>query len=130
MTVAHIAAENNWGLGSELARRFLKRDNYKCFELPSTSTGNIGRNKLERFRAALRQDNLYFIEDIVSQGNYKQYAVTDINFLKNLLIKKEGEYECLGNVSSLLKGPVARVARIYFRNEEDRDAAKLKFQTC
>jgi uncharacterized protein len=130
LAVAHIAAENEWGLGSDLARRFLKRENYKCFELPSTSTGNIGRKKLERFRAALQEKGLYFIEDIVSHRNYKQHAVTDTSFLKNLLIKKDGEYESLGHVSSLLTGPVARVARIYFRSDQDREAAKSAFQTC
>jgi len=61
VTVAHILAENNWGLASELAERFFVRDIYKCLEIPSTATGNIGRNKLERYRGALRTENLYFI---------------------------------------------------------------------
>src|SRR5262245_8533505 len=56
LTTVHIAAENNWNLASELARRFLARQNYKCFELPSTASGNIGRNRLERYRTALQNE--------------------------------------------------------------------------
>ncbi len=98
LAIAQIAAGNNWGRGSELSRRFLKRETYKCYEFPSTSTGNVPRNKLERFRSKLRSDGLYFIEDMISHRSYKQHAVTDSNFLKNILIKKDGEHESLGNV--------------------------------
>lgn len=128
LTVAHIAAENKWGLASELADRFLKRDNYKCFEIPSTATGNIGRNKLERYRRALIDEKIYFIEDILSHRSYKQHAVTDSDFLKNILIKKDGEIESLGSVSLLLTEPAPRVARIYFRSEADRERAKTIFR--
>jgi uncharacterized protein len=124
LTVVHIAADNDWGLATELAVRFLNRDNYKCLEIPSTTTGNIGRNKLERFRAALRDSDIYFIEDILSHRSYKQHAVTDSSFLKNILIRKDGEIESLGSVSLLLTAPAPRVARIYFRNDFDRDKAK------
>lgn len=127
LSVAHIASENSWGLVSQLAKRYLERDNYKCFELPSTATGNIGRNKLVRFRDALTDRQIYFVEDRLSHRNYKQHAVTDENFLKNILIKINGEHESLGHVSSLLKTPVNRVARIYFRNEDDREVGKRLF---
>jgi uncharacterized protein len=126
--VVHIAAEADWALASDLARRYLKRDIYKCFELPSTATGNIGRNKLVRYRDALKEKNIYFVEDKLSHRNYKQHAVTDESFLKNILIKIDGEHESLGNVSALLKTPVVRVARIYFRNQADREDGEKIFQ--
>jgi hypothetical protein len=129
LNVAHVAAENDWGLPTELASRFLRREPYKCFEIPPTTTGNVGRNKLERYRAALHEKNIYFIEDILSHRSYKQHAATDSSFLKNILIKKHGEHESLGSVSLLLKEPAPRVARIYFRTSEDRDAGKAIFQT-
>ena len=128
LNMAHVAADNNWGLASELANRFLQRKPYKCFEIPPTATGNVGRNKLDRYRAALREAKIYFIEDIFSHRSYKQHAVTDLSFLKNILIKKAGEHELLGNVSLLLKEPAPRVARLYFRTAEDRDAGKTIFQ--
>jgi uncharacterized protein len=127
MTLVHLAADNEWGLATELARRFLKRDTYKCFEIPPTATGNIGRIKLDRYRAALRDSGLYFVEDKLSHRSYKQHAVTDSNFLKNILIKKQGEFESLGSVSQLLKEPAARVARLYFRSAEDRDKGQTIF---
>lgn len=129
LAVAHTAAQQNWGLGSKLAVRFLNRDTYKCFELPTTATRNIGRNKLEKYRAALNEKNIYFIEDILSHRSYKQHAVTDSSFLKNILIKKDGEFESLGSISLLLKEPAPRVARLYFRTEEDRNSAKTIFQS-
>jgi len=130
LAVVHIAAENNWGEASNLAQRFLKREPYKCFELPGTPTGNVGRNKLERFRARLRADEIYFIEDILVNRSYKQHAVTDPDFLKNILIKKDGEVESLGHVSTLLKGPETRVARVYFKTGDDRERARIIFRDC
>ncbi|QAY95100.1 hypothetical protein CWB41_04630 [Methylovirgula ligni] len=128
LALAHMAAENNWGHGTTLARRFLNRDSYKCFEIPSTVSGNVPRSKLERFRTALQTENIYFIEDIISHRSYKQHAVTDPNFLKNILIKKDGEIESLGNVSGFLRAPAPRVARIYFANSGARDRARVVYQ--
>jgi hypothetical protein len=124
VSLVHLAADKEWGLSTDLAKRFLNRKNYKCFEIQSTPTGNIPRNKLDQFREALREQNVYFVDDFLSQRTYKQHAVTDSGFLKNILIKIDGEYESLGSVSSLLKGPAQRVARIYFRDDEDRSKAK------
>ncbi len=127
LTVAHLAADADWGLASALARRYLDRDTYKCFELPSTSTGNIGRNKLVKFRDALKEKGIYSVEDKLSHRNYKQHAVTDESFLKNILIRVDGEHESLGSVSSLLKAPVVRVVRVYFRSAEDCIEAQKLF---
>jgi hypothetical protein len=124
----HIAAENEWGLASKLAKRFLVRDTYKCFELPSTAARTIGRNKLDKFRNALKDAGIHYIEDILSHRSYKQHAVTDENFLKNILIKKDGEVESLGHVSLLLKEPAPRVARVYFRVQSDCDEARAIFK--
>jgi hypothetical protein len=126
--VVHLASEQKWGLASDLAKRFLERDTYKCFEIPSTATGNIGRNKLQTYRDALNAEKIYFIEDIITHRNYKQHAVTDSSFLKNILIKKDGEHESLGSVSLLLTQPAPRVARIYFRSKEDRDRGQTIFR--
>lgn len=128
LTVAHLAAEAQWGLASDLARRYLARDTYKCFELPSTASGNITRNKLQRFRQALQESDIYFVEDKLVHRNYKQHAVTDESFLKNILIKINGEHESLGSVSALLKTPVTRVARVYFRSNEDCQYGQGIFQ--
>ena len=128
LTVAHLAADNSWGLASDLSRRFLARQNYKCFEIPGTPTRNIGRNRLDLFRSALRGEEIYFIEDILSHRSYKQHAVTDTDFLKNILIKQDGEIESLGSVSLLLREPAPRVARVYFRSEADRDRARVIFR--
>jgi HD superfamily phosphohydrolase len=81
LTVARIAAENSWGQASALANRFLRRQPYKCFELPPTQTGNVGRRQLDRYRAALREKTIYFIDDILSHRCYKQHAVTDSSLI-------------------------------------------------
>ena len=128
LAMAHVASEQNWGLATELADRFLNRDTYKCFEIPNTTTRQIGRNKLEKYRDALKDEELYFVEDIVSHRSYKQHAVTDSNFLKNILIKQDGEHESLGSVSLFLKEAAPRVARLYFRTREDRDKGQEIFR--
>jgi uncharacterized protein len=93
VTLAQIACLNDWGLATELARRFLFRVPYKSFEVPSTGTKAVPRIKLTKFREALKESGIYAIEDIISHRNYKQHDVTDTNFLKNILIKKDGEPE-------------------------------------
>ncbi|HEY1781301.1 MAG TPA: HD domain-containing protein [Roseiarcus sp.] len=125
-----ISARNHWGLASDLARRFFARDLYKCFELQNTEGGNVPRRKLERFRGALRENGIYFVEDILAHRSYKQYAVTDANFLKNILVSKDHEIEPLGSISDILKVPPKRIARIYFRTSADRDAAIALYVTC
>jgi HD superfamily phosphohydrolase len=128
LAVAHVASEQKWELATDLANRFLDRDTYKCFEIPNTNTGQIGRIKLGKYRNALRDEGLYFIEDILSHRSYKQHAVTDSNFLKNILIKQDGEHESLGKVSLFLKEVAPRVARLYFRTKDDRDQGQEIFR--
>jgi hypothetical protein len=130
VAVAHIAANSQWGVSSELARRFLCRDLCKCFELPPTETGSVPRAKLERFRSKLSEGKIPYIEDIVAQREYKQHDVTNSSFLKNILIKVGGEIESLGSVSSLVRTPARRSARIYFRTVEHRDRAAGLFDAC
>lgn len=125
-----LCARNDWGLASELAKRFFARDLYKCFELQNTEGGNVPRRKLDRFRSALADSSIYYVEDIISLRSYKQYAVTDANFLKNILIWKRQEIEPLGSVSDILKVPPKRSARIYFRTSADRDAAAKIYAAC
>jgi hypothetical protein len=64
----------------------------------------------------------------VSHRSYRQHAVTDTNFLKNILIKQDGEHESLGSVSLYLKEAAPRVARLYFRAREDRDKGQEIFR--
>jgi hypothetical protein len=110
-------------MASDLAARFLYRKPYKSFEVPSTESGTIPRIKLSKFRDCLHESGIYFVEDLISHRSYKQHDVTDSNFLKNILIKRNGEPESLGSVSDLLKVPMKRVARIYFRDDVDRESA-------
>jgi hypothetical protein len=83
---------------------------------------------LERYRDALKNEKIYFVEDIVVHRSYKQHAPTDPNFLKNILIKHEGEVEPLGSVSLHITEPAPRVARMYFRSGEERDRAQTIFR--
>jgi len=55
--------------------------------------------------------------------DYKQYDVMDENFLKNILVKRDSEYEPLGWSSEIVKNPPAKKIRIYFKTERGRDRA-------
>jgi hypothetical protein len=109
VSIANIAARQNWDRASMLAKRFLERDIYKCFEVP-TENGLIPRNRLDRFRHKLNAYGITFVSDIISQRSYKQHAVTNAQFLKNILIRRSGEIASLGDVSDLLKAPARRSA--------------------
>jgi HD superfamily phosphohydrolase len=128
-TITHIAARSDWGLASKLAARFLNRNLYKCFELPNTEAGTVPRARLDRFVQRLSENSIKFIDDIVSQRSLKHYDVTNSSFLKNILIRQGSEIEALGNVSSIVRAPARRVARLYFENREDRDRAEELFRT-
>jgi HD superfamily phosphohydrolase len=127
--ITHIAASNDWGRASNLAVRFLDRNLYKCFELPNTEAGTVPRARLDRFKQRLNESRIRYIDDIVSQRSLKHYDVTNSSFLMNILIRQGSEIEALGNVSSIVRAPARRVARLYFENREDRDRAEELFRT-
>jgi HD superfamily phosphohydrolase len=119
-------ADQKLGQVSRLAQRYFERDTYKCLELPTYSTGEIRKALSIKFIDRLKNSKIEFFDDRVPAKDYKQYDVMDENFLKNILIKKDGEYEPLGWSSEIVKNPPAKKIRIYFTSEHGRDrAAKI-----
>jgi uncharacterized protein len=121
LSLAQIVASRDLGDASHLAKRFLSRDVYKCFECPVTETGQVPRQRVKRFREKLREKQIYFIDDVISAKRPKQYDITDIDFIKNILVKRSGVKGLTNYIA---------VARLYFRNSEDRAAAEEIFRTC
>jgi len=47
----------------------------------------------------------------------------DENYLKNILVKKDNEYEPLGWNSEIVKNPPSKKIRLYFKTDKDRSRA-------
>jgi len=116
-------ADQKLGDVSVLARRYFARDTYKCMELPTYSSGEIRKGISSKFIDRLKNSNIEFFDDRLPVKDYKQYDVMDENFLKNILVKRDSEYEPLGWSSEIVKNPPAKKMRIYFKTEQGRDRA-------
>jgi hypothetical protein len=116
-------ADQNLGHVSDLARRYFARDTYKCVELPTYGSGEIRKAAASKFIKRLRDSNIDFFDDRLPAKDYKQYDVMDENYLKNILVKKDGEYEPLGWSSEVVRNPPAKRIRLYFKTGKGRDRA-------
>ena len=116
----HSIAEGNFGLPTLLARRYLNRDLYKCLELPTNNSGKLKHQLAGRFIEALKDAKIPYIDDVIPSKTYKQYAVMEKDFLKNILVKKGEEIEPLGDVSTVVKSLGEKKVRLYFANQADK----------
>jgi len=116
-------ADQKLGQASALARRYFDRDTYKCVELPTYGSGEIRKSAASKFIERLKNSNIEFFDDRLPAKEYKQYDVMDENYLKNILVKKDGEYEPLGWNSEIVKNPPVKKIRVYFKTQQGRDRA-------
>ena len=67
---------------SELATRFFNRQFFKCFEIPKPPGGDPPRKYIGEFCSALKDQNIWYVRDILSGKGYKQFKLTTKNFFK------------------------------------------------
>jgi HD superfamily phosphohydrolase len=126
MSLLRDLADQKLGYASKLAQRYFQRDTYKCVELPTYGSGEIRKSAATKFIERLQNSNIEFFDDRVPAKDYKQYDVMDENYLKNILVKKDNEYEPLGWNSEIVKNPPSKKIRLYFKTDKDRSRA-IKF---
>jgi uncharacterized protein len=126
----HFIAQGKFGEATELAQRYFRRDLFKCLELPTSNSGKLKANLAAKFVDALKSEKIEFIDDVLAAKTYKQYAVMEKNFLKNILIKKENEAEPLGEVSQVVKSLGEKTIRLYFKTSEDKLKANELLKKC
>lgn len=126
----HSIAEGDFGTSTALAKRYFSRDLYKCIELPASNTGAIKQSLAKKFVDALKAEKIDFVSDVITGKTYKQYAVMEKNFLKNILIKKDGEAQSLGEVSNIVKSLGEKSARLYFKSTDDKEKATALLKKC
>ncbi len=129
-SLIHLASESDFGETSILAKRYLRRDIYKGFDLPVAADGNVAPNYVMNFRKALQEKGIKFEIDIVPQKSYKQYGVMEDNFVKNILVKQGGENVALAAISESVRQIPKKKARIYFSDDARRTDAKRILQEC
>jgi len=123
MSLLRDLADQRIGHVSKLAQRYFQRDTYKCIELPTYGSGEIRKSAATKFIERLQNSNVEFFDDRIPAKEYKQYDVMDENYLKNILVKKDNEYEPLGWNSEIVKNPPSKKIRLYFKTSKDRDRA-------
>ncbi|MEJ0011862.1 MAG: HD domain-containing protein [Bauldia sp.] len=116
----HHLAEGEYGSSSILAQRLLRRDLFKCLEIPPLEGGGNRNEMIGRLIKAMKAEGLVFYPDVVSDRSYKQYDAADEHFLENIIVRKDGENRGLHHASSLVKSISVTTTRFYFE-----DAASL-----
>lgn len=121
-------ANREYGRPTSLARRYLTRDLYKCFEPPHPVDGSPPPSRVMTFRQSLREAEIQFHHDVVPRKTYKQFEVNSEDFLENILVSPTGNpKDCvsIGSVSPVVKNlPTALTVRYYFYSEKDKAAAE------
>lgn len=118
----------NIGDASEFSRRFLARDPLRCFE-PNDPNREPDRNRTKAFRERLSEKGLWFYLDISKEKGFKHYGALDEDFLKNIMIKVDGQQtRPIGEVNPRIIATVRPRFRFYFRSENDRAAAQIIWQ--
>lgn len=130
ISLIHLVAWGPFGPTTELAQRYLRRDIYKGFDLPTAADGNVAQSHVGNFRKVLIERGVKFEIDIVPQKSYKQYDIMEENFVKNILVKKDGEYMALAGISESVRLLPKKKARIYFNDRAARETAKELLAAC
>jgi len=115
-------SESNLGEVTELAKRYLSRDLFKCIEIPSNDDG-APKRLVKNFVQALKDERIFHILDILKGKSIKQYEVADKKFLENILIKEGEEHIRLYSASKVIRSIPDQSTRIYFRDQMDKDRA-------
>jgi uncharacterized protein len=129
VSLIHEIAEAGPAEAAILAQRYLRRDLYKCIEIPNTDDGPP-RRRIKDFIDALKSENIYHKLDLIKGRSYKQYEVADKKFLENILIKKGRDHERLHNASKIVRSIPNQSTRIYFNDAEQRAKAELILNTA
>lgn len=120
-----IAANGTYGKATDLAMRYLRRDLYKSIELPRTAAGRHSAVLAARFFDGLKTERIEHINDVLPAKLYKQYDVMEPSFVKNILVKRDDDYDSLGEVSEAVKTLPTKTLRVYFTSEADRARARV-----
>lgn len=118
ISLLHLAADGKYGEATTLAERFFERNVYKCIDLTSTP------HKLSRFVDALNTERIWHEIDVLEPKHYKQYAILEPNFVKNILVKEGDDFRPLGELSSIALTLPPKGVRVYFADSKDRDRAR------
>lgn len=117
------------GDASEFARRFLTRDPLRCFE-PNDPNREPDRNRTKAFRERLKEKGLWFHLDISKEKGFKHYGALDEDFLKNIMIKVDGQQtRPIGEVNPRVIATVRPRFRFYFLSEADKSVAQKLWAT-
>ena len=93
-------ANGEFDKGTVLARRFFRRDLFKCFEVPLLSGGALPSDKIREFQETLKKLEIIYFRDKTPPKGYKQFAIHEPDFLKNILVfsKNDGVYRPIGDL--------------------------------
>ena len=120
------AASREFGEVSELSRRFLKRNLFKCFEIPKKPKENPPGKKIGKFRRLLKDKKIEFCESKAGQKGYKPYESDGESSLENILVlsKDNGEPTIIADLSPAVKHFSDRpTRRFYFLDDATRNSA-------
>lgn len=120
-------ALGNFGRASELAKRFLRRDLFKCFEPPKQPKEDPPNKKIGNFIDSMDEQGITYIKDLPSHKGYKQFEVTDNNFFKNILVRSaiDDEPKSIGTLNpAVVHFADKPTIRFYYDDSHQREQAR------
>ena len=127
LSLIKYAASGKFGEVSELSRRFLERNLFKCFEIPKKPKENPPGKKIGKFRCRLEAEKIKFCESKTRQKGYEQHEFDGEAPLENILVisKDDGEPTSIAELSPAVKHFSDRpTRRFYFLDDATRNRAR------
>lgn len=122
-----LCSSRDIGRSTELANRILKRDFFKCVEIPQDHSHPPPLLKVEELKRLMKDEGLEYMEDKIKSKGFKQYDAEEIDSLKDIFVEPiDGsfpvQFHTCSETAKLLK--TSNRDRFYFETPEQRDRAR------
>ena len=121
-----FVAQSDFGNTSKLARRFLDRDLYKCFEVPISPNLSPPKSQINKFAQELKKNGIIFHVDYTPPKGVKQFDVAGENSFHNIFVwdKGTGNPRPLAELSPAVAHMIGTPPiRFYFGTKSEREKA-------
>lgn len=127
LSLVSSIASGGFGKASELAKRFLRRDLFKCFEPPKQPKDDPPSKKIKEFMELMNKEGLSYMKDMPSSKGYKQFEITDENFINNVLVRSpiDDEPKSIGTLNpAVVHFADKPTIRFYYDDSHQREQAR------
>ncbi len=118
-----ISEQPSFGDASVIAARYFQRKLYKYFQ-PITPFHEEDHDRLAAWFGQLKEQGIQYQTDVPPQKIFKQYEITDDEFLHNILVDLGDKVKSFGSIQPEQRTAPPKRHRFYFTQEDDRNEAR------